>query len=113
MTTKSDVPPFRPYLPNPSVFEADEDLRTWLFTKIINGERAAFRARTFLRKTRQVDRGLEVLHVPEASGEALDRHDLTVEPFGDACGDPVLAVGQDVVFMGLEALGHLAYRGQL
>jgi hypothetical protein len=48
---RSGVQPFRPYLPAPAEFDADEKLRTWLFMKIINGERATFQARTFLTKT--------------------------------------------------------------
>ncbi len=48
---RSGVQPFKPYLPSPAVFDADEKLRTWLFMKIINGERATFQARTFLTKT--------------------------------------------------------------
>ncbi len=39
---RSGVPPFRPYLPFPAEFDADDDLRHWLFHKIINGERATF-----------------------------------------------------------------------
>jgi hypothetical protein len=48
---RSGVQPFKPYLPSPSEFDADENLRTWLFMKIINGERATFQAKTFLTKT--------------------------------------------------------------
>ncbi len=48
---RSGVQPFKPYLPSPAEFDADEKLRTWLFMKIINGERATFQAKTFLTKT--------------------------------------------------------------
>lgn len=48
---RAGVQPFRPYLPSPPEMDADETMRTWLFMKIINGERAAFQAKTFLTKT--------------------------------------------------------------
>jgi hypothetical protein len=45
---KSDVPSFGPELPNPSVFDKSQ-LRNVLLTKLINGERAAFKAPAFER----------------------------------------------------------------
>ena len=56
----------------------------------------------------EVDGGLEVLPVPVAARPALDGHDLAVEAFGRAVGDPMPAKGQDVVQMPGEHLPDLA-----
>jgi len=40
VVTKPDVPPFPPYLPSPPIIE-QENLRDYLLTKLINGERTA------------------------------------------------------------------------
>ncbi len=43
------------------------------------------------------DGDLEVIPVPVATGHLLALLDLRVDPLADGVGDPVLAVGQDVV----------------
>ena len=50
--------------------------------------------------------------VPVAAGLSLDGHDLAVQPFGPAVGDPVTAEGQDVFQVPSGQLPHLAHRGQ-
>jgi len=60
-----------------------------------------------------MDGGLEVLSVPVTTGPALDGHDLDVEAFGRAVGDPMSAKGQDVVEMPGEHLPYLAHRSQV
>ena len=61
----------------------------------------------------QVDGGLEVFAVSEAGGEAFDGHNLAVESFGDAVGDPVFAVGEDVVHVFAERSRQLFDRREL
>lgn len=48
---RSGVQPFRPYLTSEPVFDATDAFRSWLFMKIINGERSTFQAKTFVTKT--------------------------------------------------------------
>jgi hypothetical protein len=51
----------------------------------------------------EVDGGLEVVLVPETARAALDGHDLAVQALGDAVGDRVPTVGDDVVEMTAQA----------
>ncbi len=54
---RSGVQSFAPAVPFPSVFSADDAFRKWLFTKLINGERAARSTRSFaikLTSTRKI-----------------------------------------------------------
>ena len=53
---KSGVDPFPPFVPIPAIFTANASFHEWLITKIINAERAAFQAKTFLIKTRTARR---------------------------------------------------------
>jgi hypothetical protein len=41
ITTKDGVPPYGPSVPFPSIFKKEPELREFLLTKLINGERAA------------------------------------------------------------------------
>jgi hypothetical protein len=50
VTSKEDVPRWKPYLPYPPVFDREEDLRMWLLYKCVNGERAAMHAPVFRSK---------------------------------------------------------------
>lgn len=54
----------------------------------------------------EVDHGLEVLDVSEATGSPLDGHDLAVEPLGNGVGD-WMATGADHV---LDAFGRSSGR---
>lgn len=47
---KDGVPPFSPNLPDPPVFEANEDFRKMMLTKIINAENASYKAPAFISK---------------------------------------------------------------
>jgi hypothetical protein len=58
----------------------------------------------------EVDRCLEVLHVPEAAGHALDLLNLAVEPLAHRVGHRMLVVGQDVIDVPADGLGCLADR---
>jgi len=61
----------------------------------------------------EVDGGLEVLPIPVTASPALDGHDLAVEAFGRAVGDPMPAKGQDVVHVPGEHLPDLTHRGEV
>jgi len=51
LVTKSDVPPFPPYLPNPPIFEKGPDFHKYFLTKLINGERVTIAtAKDFAQK---------------------------------------------------------------
>lgn len=63
VASKISVTPFQPYLENP-VFERGNQFRTWLVTKMINGERSAYESETSLRTKREIERA-EKLGVAE------------------------------------------------
>ncbi|KAL6041375.1 putative Rap/Ran GTPase-activating protein [Balamuthia mandrillaris] len=57
VTTKEDVPPSSPHLPNPPVFEASEDFREMILAKLVNAENSSYKAAAFVKKmqrTREV-----------------------------------------------------------
>ena len=47
VTSKEGVPKFMPDMPNPCVFKKGTDFREFLLTKILNGEKAAFKTEKF------------------------------------------------------------------
>ena len=52
---RSDVPPFEPMLPEEAVFKPNPEFHEFLFTKLLNAEKAAYTAKdigTKLRRTR-------------------------------------------------------------
>merc|ERR1719197_495594 len=53
IVAKSGVPEFSPALPEPNVLLKGEACRNFLLAKALNGNRATFRARTFVQKTRR------------------------------------------------------------
>lgn len=57
------------------------------------------------------DGGLEALQVPVAAGLPFEGHNLAVQPFGHAIGDPMAAEGQDVLHMSVDQPARLAHRG--
>lgn len=50
VATRYGTRPFGPKLPHPSVYKADSSFFSFLFTKIVNSERAAFEAASFSKK---------------------------------------------------------------
>jgi len=50
VASKDTVPSFSPELPEPALFPGDDILREFLLTKVVNGERAAYRAAPFASK---------------------------------------------------------------
>eukprot|EP01118_Nematostelium_gracile_P017909 TRINITY_DN779_c0_g1_i12.p1 TRINITY_DN779_c0_g1~~TRINITY_DN779_c0_g1_i12.p1 ORF type:complete len:994 (+),score=254.51 TRINITY_DN779_c0_g1_i12:1213-4194(+) len=50
ISCKPGVVPFGPYLPNPAVFEKNDQFREFILTKLINAERAAMKAPDFKGK---------------------------------------------------------------
>ena len=51
---------------------------------------------------------LEVLHVPEAIGLALEDFDLVVEPFQGSGGDAVAEVGEQAPAVAFQGFGQTA-----
>ncbi|XP_053305984.1 rap1 GTPase-activating protein 1-like [Spea bombifrons] len=47
VTARSDVPKFRPALPNPAIFQKNQHFRELLLTKLINAEVSCYRAERF------------------------------------------------------------------
>lgn len=58
MARKRGVPKFEPQIPSPSTFESDESFRSFLLTKLINGENASMHAPAFKSKIERTRSGL-------------------------------------------------------
>jgi len=48
VSSKDTVPSFGPDIPGATVFEKDQSFREFLFCKIVNGERAAYKSPAFV-----------------------------------------------------------------
>jgi len=51
VATKMGVKPFGPLLPRPAIFRKTQKFKRFLFTKLINAERAAMHSETFAKKS--------------------------------------------------------------
>uniref|UniRef100_A0A913I4Q0 Rap-GAP domain-containing protein n=1 Tax=Strongyloides stercoralis TaxID=6248 RepID=A0A913I4Q0_STRER len=49
VTARNDVPFFGPTLPSPSIFKKGQDFKTFLLTKLINAENAAYKSEKFAK----------------------------------------------------------------
>lgn len=49
VTARDDVPFFGPTLPAPSIFRKGQDFRSFILTKLINAENAAYKAQKFAK----------------------------------------------------------------
>jgi len=55
---QSELPPFGPPLPIPAIFSHSPYLRSWILSKMINGELCAYRSAVFNQRHRDAYRGL-------------------------------------------------------
>lgn len=58
LARKREVPEFEPELPNPPIFESEEEFKNFLLTKLINGEKASMKSSTFKEKISRTRAGL-------------------------------------------------------
>jgi len=58
VTAKTGVPGYPPMLASPNIFEQNTELREWILCKVLNGNRATFKAKTFVQKVKRTKKDL-------------------------------------------------------